>query len=159
MIYPCYLAIDITLQDLVLEELFIVLLIVSRMPTEQALTGGLPRSVSVLTAWPRKNRAWPGTSPGEGMGMGIVNTRYQCPKMAARSFSGCPEGRVLVIWRSQAKYHYRGYTCRVWGMNRSLLNKEAWKVDLAGERTACFMELCDGQDIFVKWWFVIVIGT
>ena len=36
-------------------------------------------------------------------------------------------------------------------MNRSLLNKEAWKVDLAGERTACFIELCDGQDIFVKW--------
>lgn len=111
MIYPCYLAIYITLQDMVLEELFIVLLIVSRMPTEQALTEGPLRPVSVLTARHRKNRAQPGTPPGEGMGMGIVNTKYQCPKMGARRCSRCPEGRVLVIQRSQAKYHCRGYTC------------------------------------------------
>ena len=96
-----------------LEELFIGVLIVSRMRIEQALTEGLLRPVCVLTAGHRKRELGLDllTGKGGGMGMGILNTTDQCPTMGARMYSGCPEERVLAIQRSQAKCHCKGYIC------------------------------------------------
>lgn len=107
MIYPCYLAIDITLQDLVLEELFIVLLIVSRMPTEQALTGGLPRSVSVPTAGTERKELGLEPLQEKEWEWELSTPDISVPRWELEVAVGI----VLVIQRSQAKYHCRGYTC------------------------------------------------